>query len=105
MGATLPRISYKRETPIPTTVGVSHSLAAPHLPAGAAFLWVSGGLLRLAAGREGLDDDHARATARAWPGQQLRRVRGNIGLLLGIGGRRGDIEECAGRCDVLGAVG
>jgi len=42
MGATLPRIGYKRETPIPTTVGVSHSLAAPHLPAGAAFLWVSG---------------------------------------------------------------
>jgi hypothetical protein len=26
MGATLPRIGYKRETPIPTTVGVSHRL-------------------------------------------------------------------------------
>ena len=36
--------------------------------------------VRLAAGREGLDDDQARATARAWPGQHMQRVRGNIGL-------------------------
>jgi hypothetical protein len=27
------------------------------------------------------------------------------GWLLGIGGRRGDIEECAGRHDALGAIG
>ena len=32
-------------------------------------------------------------------------MRCNIGLLLGIGSRRGDIEECAGGCDALGAVG
>ena len=46
-----------------------------------------------------------RATARAWPGQHTQRVRSNIGLLLGIGGRRGDVEECAGHCDARGAVG
>src|SRR6516164_3233326 len=45
------------------------------------------------------------ATARAWPRQHTQRVRSNIGLRLGIGGRRGDIEKCAGCRDALGAVG
>src|SRR6516164_5613236 len=60
---------------------------------------------RLAAGREGLDDDHTRATARAWVRQHARGVRRNIWLLLRVGGRWGDIEECAGRGDAFGAVG
>jgi hypothetical protein len=42
--------------------------------------------------------------ARAWPGQHPQRVRGNIGLLLAIGGRRGDIKESAGHCDAPGAI-
>jgi hypothetical protein len=37
-------------------------------------------------------------------GQGSTRGR-NIRLLLGIGGRWGDIEECAGRRDALGAIG
>ena len=32
-------------------------------------------------------------------------VRGDIRLLLRVGGRRSDVEECAGCRDVLGPVG
>ncbi len=60
---------------------------------------------RLAAGREGLDHDHAAAAARARARQHTWRVRGDIRLLLRVGGRRSDVEECAGCRDVLGAVG
>jgi hypothetical protein len=56
-------------------------------------------------GAKVFDDDHTRATARAWPGQHLRPVQGNVGLLLGVRGRRGDVEESAGHCDALGAIG
>jgi len=51
----------------------------------------------LAAAREHLDENHARATARASARQHTRGIRPNIRLLLEIGGRRGDIEKCAGR--------
>ena len=52
---------------------------------------------RLAAACEHLDHDHAGAATRAWAGQQAWCIRGDIRLLLWVGGRRGDIEECAGR--------
>jgi hypothetical protein len=51
----------------------------------------------LAAARGDLDENHARATARASARQHTRGIRPNIRLLLEIGGGRGDIEECAGR--------
>jgi len=51
----------------------------------------------LAAAREHLDENHTRATARASARQHTRGIRPNIRLLLEIGGRRGDIEKCAGR--------
>ena len=38
-------------------------------------------------------------------GSHAWRIGRDIRLLLWVGGRRGDIEECAGRRDVLGAVG
>ena len=38
---------------------------------------------------------------RTWAAQRTRRVRRDIRLLLWVGGRRGDIEECAGRRDVV----
>jgi hypothetical protein len=60
---------------------------------------------RLAAACECLDHDHGGAATRAWAGQHAWRLWRDIRLLLWIGGRRGDIEECAGRRDVLGAVG
>ena len=37
--------------------------------------------------------------------QHTWRVRGDIRLLLRVGGRRSDVEECAGGRDVPGAVG
>jgi hypothetical protein len=55
--------------------------------------------------REDLDDDHTSATARARARQHTWRIRRDIRLLLRFDDRRGDIEECAGRGDVLGAVG
>src|SRR5436190_24219422 len=55
--------------------------------------------------REDLDDDHASATERARAGQHTWRIRRDVRLLLRVDGRRGDIEESTGRCDVLGAVG
>jgi hypothetical protein len=45
----------------------------------------------LAAAREHLDENHARATARASARQHTRGIRPNIRLLLEIGGRRGDL--------------
>src|SRR5271166_3175067 len=60
---------------------------------------------RLAAGCEHLDHDHAGAATRAWAGRQAWRIRRDIRLLLWVGGRLGGIEECAGRRDVVGAVG
>ena len=38
-------------------------------------------------------------------GDEAWCIRRGIRLLLWVGGRRGDIAECAGRRDVLGAVG
>src|SRR6266851_3518867 len=35
----------------------------------------------------------------------MRGIRRNIRLLLRVGSRSGDIEECAGRRDALGTVG
>ena len=52
-----------------------------------------------------LDDDHAGAARAGIGRQQARRIRRDIRLLLLVGGRRGDIEECAGRRDVLVAAG
>src|SRR5689334_20085778 len=40
-----------------------------------------------------------------WARQHTRGVRRKIRLLLRAGGRRGDLEECTGGGDVLGAVG
>ena len=55
--------------------------------------------------REHLDHDHAGAAAWAWTRQHARRIRRNIWRLLRVSGRRGDIEECACRRDVLGSLG
>jgi hypothetical protein len=54
---------------------------------------------------EHLDDDHAGAATRAWAMQHPQCVRCDIWLLLRVGGRRVGAEQCAGCCDVLGAVG
>ena len=42
---------------------------------------------------------------RAMAGQHTWCVRRDIRLFLRLGGRRGDIEECAGHRDALGTVG
>ena len=56
----------------------------------------------LAAGREGLDDEHAAATARTRLGEWLRRRRIDLDRLLGH--RRGQTEELACSRDRLGAI-
>ena len=57
-------------------------------------------MLWLAAAREGLDDDHAAAAARAWLRQhaQLLRFGGAVGLVRRHAGRPG--EQLAGARDV-----
>src|SRR5260221_2682990 len=57
---------------------------------------------RLAAGIEGLDDEHAAATARARLGEWLRRRR--IDFDRGFGCRRCQSQEFAHLRDRLGAV-
>src|SRR6185503_812814 len=59
-----------------------------------------GAMLWLAAAREGLDDDHAAAAARAWLRQhaQLLRFGGAVGLVRRHAGRPG--EQFAGARDV-----
>ena len=52
-----------------------------------------------------LDHNHAGAAVRAWAGQHTRRVRCDIRLLSRLDSRRVGAEQCAGRCDALGAVG
>ena len=52
-----------------------------------------------------LDDDHAGAGSAGMGGQHARCVRCDIRLLLWVGGRRVGAEQCAGCCDVVGAVG
>src|SRR5450631_4912857 len=59
-------------------------------------------MARLAAGLEGLDDEHATATARARLGEHLRRRRINLDRFLGH--RRGQTQEFARPRDRLGAV-
>ncbi len=54
----------------------------------------------LAAGREGLDDEHAAAAARARERERLRR----IGLACLLGRRWGQVQELACRRDGLGAI-
>ena len=56
----------------------------------------------LAAGLEGLDDDHAAAAAGAWLGERLRRRRIGLGRLLGLG--RGQAQQLARPRDGLGAI-
>jgi hypothetical protein len=55
---------------------------------------------RLAAACKHLNHDHVAATARTSAGQHTWRVRCHIRLLLRVGGRRSDVEECAGCRDV-----
>jgi hypothetical protein len=57
----------------------------------------------LAAGLEGLDHEHATATARTRLGEHLRRRRIVLDRLLGH--RRGQTQELARPRDRLGAVG
>ena len=51
------------------------------------------------------DYNHAGAAVRAWAAQHTRRDWCDIRLLLRLDSRRVDAEQCAGRCDALGAVG
>ena len=60
-------------------------------------------MLGLAAAREGLDDDHAAATARAWPRQDARLVERGFGRLGLFCGRRHG-EQLARVRNVFGAA-
>jgi hypothetical protein len=56
----------------------------------------------LAAGLEGLDDEHAAAAAGAWVGERLCRCW--VGLDRLVGRRWGQVQEFARRGDCVGAI-
>src|SRR5712691_5218914 len=62
-------------------------------------------MLGVAAWREGLDDDHAGAAARAWTGQHARFVGGSGRLWFFWAGRHGEQLARVGNVYRAGAVG